>query len=119
MGDLRVFLKRNRINHLLSVRIQRYLQRAWRKQASNKTYPQIKILTMLSEQLENELKFQLHANHLNVHPLIQKLLEVSNVTALRLASTAVSTKQFANNDPLFICGEKPSHMYMVTHGRFQ
>jgi hypothetical protein len=117
--DLRVYLKRNRIEHILSIRIQRYLKQAWRKQARNKAYQQIKILAMLSEQLEGELKFQLHANHLGVHPLIQTLLEVSKVTALRLASAAVSTKQFANNDPLFICGEKPSHMYMVTHGRFR
>ncbi|CAK0907232.1 unnamed protein product [Prorocentrum cordatum] len=117
--DLRVYMKQNHVAHLLAVRIQRYLQKKWRRQAHNKTYQQIKILTMLSEQLENELLFELHASHLTVHPLVQKLLEVSRVTALRVARAAVSTKQLANSDPLFIYGEKPSHMYIVIQGQFR
>lgn len=46
------------------------------------------------------------------------MLDVSRVTAFRLARTAISTKQCANTDPLFICGEKPTHMYIVTEGQF-
>ncbi|CAK0834795.1 unnamed protein product [Prorocentrum cordatum] len=74
---------------------------------------------MLSEQLENELLFQLHSNHLTVHPLVEKLLKVSKVTAFRLAKEAVSTKHVAKDDPVFIHGEKPSHMYIVMEGQFQ
>jgi hypothetical protein len=117
--DLRVYLKRNNVDQTLSVRIQRYLQHAWRYQAQNKTYPQIKILTILSEQLQNELLFQLHSQHLTVYPLIEKLEQVSKVTAYRLARTAISTKQLANHDPLFILGEKPSHMYITTSGQLR
>jgi hypothetical protein len=117
--DLRVYMKQNRVDHFLAVRIQRFLQNKWRRQARNKTYHQIKILAMLSEQLENELLFELHASHLTVHPLIRKLLEVSKVTALRLARAAVTTKQLATNDPLFIYGEKPNHMYIVIQGQFR
>jgi hypothetical protein len=116
--DLRVYLKRNAVEHTLAVRIQRYLSHAWRYQACNKTFSQIKILTMLSEQLQNELLFHLHSEHLVVYPLIKTLLDVSTVTVFRLARTAISTKQFANEDPLFIYGEKPSHMYIVIQGRF-
>ncbi|CAK0903133.1 unnamed protein product [Prorocentrum cordatum] len=117
--DLRVYLKRNHVEHLLSIRVQRYLQHVWRYRAANKTYQQIKILAMLSEQLENELLFQLHSNHLTIHPLVDRLLKVSKVTAFRLAKTAVSTKQVARLDPIFIHGEKPSHMYVVIEGQFQ
>ncbi|CAK0834972.1 unnamed protein product [Prorocentrum cordatum] len=116
--DLRVYLKRNAVEPTLSMRIQRYLHHAWRYQARNKTFSQIKILTMLSEQLQNELLFQLHS-HLTIYPLVRKLLELSKLTAFRLARTAISTKQFANTDPLFIHGEKPSHMYLLVQGRFQ
>jgi len=117
--DLRVYLKRNVVEHTLAIRIQRYLADAWRFQARNKSFSQIKILSMLSEQLQNELLFHLHADHLNVYPLIRTLLDVSSVTAFRLAKTAISTKQFANLDPLFIHGEKPSHMSIVIQGRFE
>jgi hypothetical protein len=117
--DLRVYMKQNNVDHFLAVRIQRYLQNKWRRQARNKTYQQIKILAMLSEQLENELLFELHAGHLTIHPLVKELLKVSRVTALRLARAAVSTKQLANKDPLFIYGEKPSHMYVVIQGQFR
>jgi len=117
--DLRVYLKKNDVDHIFSVRVQRYLQHVWRYQSSNKTYQQIKILTMLSEQLENELRFQLHSKHLTIHPLVETLLKVSKVTAFRLAKTAVSTKLVAKHDPVFIHGEKPSHMYIVIEGQFQ
>ncbi|CAK0845283.1 unnamed protein product, partial [Prorocentrum cordatum] len=117
--DLRVYLKRNAVEHTLAIRIQRYLVDAWRYQAGNKTFSQIKILTMLSEQLHNELLFNLHADHLNVYPLIEALLDVSPVTAFRLARTAILSKQFAYLDPMFIYGEKPSHMSIVKQGRFE
>jgi hypothetical protein len=117
--DLRVYLKKNHVEHVLAVRVQRYLQHVWQYQVSHKTYKQIKILTMLSEQLENELLFQLHSNHLTVHPLVEKLLKVSRVTAFRLAKEAVSTKHVAKDDPVFIHDEKPSHMYIVMEGQFQ
>jgi hypothetical protein len=116
--DLRVYMKRNAVEHTLAVRIQRYLSHAWRYQAANKTFAQIPILKMLSEQLQNELLYNLHSEHLVVYPLIKTLLDVSTVTVFRLARTAISTKQFANQDPLFIHGEKPSHMYIVMQGRF-
>jgi len=41
------------------------------------------------------------------------------VTAFRLARAAVSTKQLAVHDHLFIHGEQPSHLYIVVQGRFQ
>jgi len=117
--DLRAYLKRNKVEHFLSVRIQRYLHNAWRQQFRNKAHHQIKLFALLSEQLEIELVFNVHANHLTVHPLISKLLKASKVTAHRVAKTAVSTKHIANQDPLFIFGEIPSHMYIVTQGRLQ
>jgi len=117
--DLRVYLKRNCVDQYLSFRIQRYLQHTWRAQSCNKTYKQVKILTLLSEQLQSELLFQLNAKHLTIHPLIEELLRVSKVTAFRLARAAISTIQVANSDFLFISGEKTSHMYIVIQGRFE
>lgn len=116
--DLRVYLRRNNVEQPLAVRITRYLSHAWRFQACHKNFSQIPILKMLSDQLENELLYHMHEEHLVVYPLMKTLLDVSTVTVFRLARTAISTKQFANQDPLFINGEKPSHMYIVMQGRF-
>jgi hypothetical protein len=117
--DLGAYLRRNNVERTLAVRIKRYLSYTWQHNAKNKSFSQITVLRMLSEHLQNELLFNLHKDHLTVYPLIKTLLDVSPETAFRLARTSIATKQFAKHDPIFIHGEKPSHMSIVIQGRFE
>jgi len=103
----------------LSTRIHRYLEHSWRCDARNKDPQGVKILEHLSEQLYNELLFELSAKHLKVHPLFLELQSVSSQTVYRLASAAISSKRLAKHDYLFILSEKPSHMAIVIQGKFE
>lgn len=117
--DLRRYLKRNFVDLDLSKRIQRYLEHAWQRQAEHQNVNQVKILTLLSEQLHSELLFELSNRHLKVHPLFEELHSVSRVSVFRLASSAIHSRQLAKHDHLFIRGEAPSHMYLVIQGRLE
>merc|ERR1719468_417353 len=64
---LRRYLKHNHVPIILSCRIQRYLEHAWKRQRSSVSEP--KLCSLLSEQLANELKCARSLPHLLVHPL--------------------------------------------------
>jgi hypothetical protein len=117
--DLRRYLKRNHVELHLSKRIQRYLEHAWQREAELQNIKQVKILTLLSDQLHSELLFELCHRHLKVHPLFEELYSVSRVSVFRLASSAIHSRQLAKHDHLFIRGEAPSHMYLVIQGRLE
>lgn len=117
--NLRRFMKQNKVSPLLSHRIQKYLEHSWQSNQVKLSVKSIKLFSLLSEQLHNELQFELSVPHLSVHPLFQRLTDVSNVTMHRVADMAISRKMLARNDALFISAETATHMFIVVDGRLQ
>jgi hypothetical protein len=116
--DLKRYLKRNKVPRGLSIRIQKYLEHAWRVQVEKKTVRHVKLMDLLSEQLTGELKFELAVPQLSIHPMLECLIRRSKVTVNRLATGAVGHKLLAADDTLFHAGEVATHMYIVVQGKF-
>lgn len=115
--ELRRHLRKNRVSITLSARIQKYVEHVLESQEENVPAEDIKLLTLLSEQLRSELECEICMPHFSVHPLFARLCVVSRVTIHRLANTAIQKKQLARTDSLFIPGETATHMYIVVYGR--
>mmetsp|Transcript_69771 Transcript_69771/g.167499 ORF Transcript_69771/g.167499 Transcript_69771/m.167499 type:complete len:223 (+) Transcript_69771:2-670(+) len=76
----------------------------------------IPIFSLLSDQLRNELLCAINVPPLHVHPLFLHLDSFSAVTVQRLATTAISRKQMARRDKVFIPSETATHMYFPVTG---
>jgi hypothetical protein len=116
--DLKTYLKCNKVNRALSVRIQKYLEHAWQATQERKSAKSVKLMDLLSEQLVSELKFELAVPQMKIHPFLARLIDRSTVTMHRLANEAVGHKLLASKDCLFHPGEAATHLYIVVEGRF-
>lgn len=116
---LRRFLKRNRIPKELGMRIKSYVEARYIYVQHRINPSSVKVLSHLSEQLNNELFCALHGPNLCIHPLLEQLQEESAVTLQRLAIKAVSTVSLAPGDFFFLAGEAATSMSIVTHGWLQ
>jgi len=117
--NVRRYMKKNRVSVSLAGRIQRYLEFAWQNRKQNQQLGNIKIFSLLSDQLRSELECELSVSHLSIHPLFAHLHSLSTVTVHRLASLAIQRKMLACEDPLFIQGEQASQMYIVVEGKLR
>ncbi|CAE8596869.1 unnamed protein product [Polarella glacialis] len=113
---LRRFLKRNSVPMTLSLRIQRFVEHAHKRQQQTMSITQVKILSLLSEQLMEELQCAINLPHLNVHPLFQFLNGFSTITMQRLAKDAVGRVRMAKGDTLFLPNQKATCMYFIASG---
>ncbi|CAK0866886.1 unnamed protein product [Prorocentrum cordatum] len=113
--DLRRYLQ-NRVTRTLSLRIQKYLEYAWRVQQERKPAKSIRLMCLLSEQLFSELQCEMAVAQLQVHPFLAKLCDASTVTAQRLANAGISHKLVARGDFLFYPGEAATHLFIVVEG---
>jgi len=102
---LRRYLKQNKVDLVLSLRIREYLEHAWKRQKERLAPKDIKVFSLLSEQLQSELQSELSVPHLIIHPLFK-----------RLSCKAISRKLLAKHDDLFHAGEKATHMFIVISG---
>jgi len=116
---LRRYLRQNSIPPFLSIRIRKYLEHAWQSQRHRLSEDKIKILALLSEQLQGELQCELSVPHLKVHPLLHRLNSVSKVTMQRLVRDAFGKKMLADNDSLFLAGEMGTHMFIIVEGQLR
>jgi len=114
--NLRRYLKKFKVPPDLAHRIKKYLEHAWTQKVDDVS-SDIKLFSLLSEQLHSELKCAMSVPHLKVHPLLEHLNSVSSVTMHRLANDGISRKTLASNDCCFIAGETATHMYVVVSGR--
>jgi len=113
---LRRYLKQNGVPLALSGRIQRYLEHAWASQRQTLNLKSSKLFSLLSEQLESELQYEISLPFLRVHKLFSELSSVSSMTMRRIAWTAMSRKLLAQGDSLFIPAETATHMYILVNG---
>jgi len=115
--ELRRHLRKNHVSITLSARIQKYAEHVLESQEDNVPAKDVKLLSLLSEQLRSELECEICMPHFSVHPLFARLCVVSRVTIHRLANNAIYNKLLARTDTLFIPGETATHMYIVVAGR--
>ncbi|OLP81346.1 hypothetical protein AK812_SmicGene38126 [Symbiodinium microadriaticum] len=115
--ELRRHLRKNHVSITLSARIQKYAEHVLESQEDNVPAKDVKLLSVLSEQLRSELECEICMPHFSVHPLFARLCVVSRVTIHRLANNAIYNKLLARTDTLFIPGETATHMYIVVAGR--
>jgi len=74
------------------------------------------ILSLLSNQLHEELEHAVFVPHLSVHPLFNHINAVSDVTMYRLCNKAMTRIPLARGDTLFFQGEMGDQMYFVLSG---
>lgn len=113
---LRRFFRERQVPKALSARIQRYLEYAIQKQSEHVQEINVKILSLLSNQLSDELQFAITVPQLSTHPLFEYISKVSDVTMHRLARSAITRKDIASEDSVFFNTEIATHMYYVTSG---
>jgi hypothetical protein len=116
--DLRRYLSKNKVRTTLSLRIQKYLEHAWRVEQDRRPAKCIQLMSLLSEQLHSELQYELAVGQLQVHPFLAQLCLRSSVTVQRLANAAISHKLFASGDFLFYPGETATHLWIVVQGSY-
>uniref|UniRef100_A0A7S4UBR6 Cyclic nucleotide-binding domain-containing protein n=1 Tax=Alexandrium monilatum TaxID=311494 RepID=A0A7S4UBR6_9DINO len=116
---VRRYLKHNRVPQTLCTRIERYLENAWASQRQTLHLKQSKLFSLLSEQLQSELQYEIALPFLRVHPLFSDLSTVSEATMRRVAYAATQRKLLAQGDHLFFPGEIATHMYILVSGRMQ
>merc|ERR1712151_1106643 len=103
--DLQRYLMKNGVNHGLSLRIQKYLEHAWKASQESMPITNVKLIRMLSEQLTSELRYELAMPHLKIHPFLAELCRFSVLTGYRIAGCALDQKLPAAGDVLFYVGE--------------
>eukprot|EP00913_Durusdinium_trenchii_P013969 g13116.t1 len=96
------------------LRKNKYVEHVLESQEENVPAEDIKLLTLLSEQLRSELECEICMPHFSVHPLFARLCVVSRHTIHRLANNAIQKKQLARSG---VGGETATHMYIVVYGR--
>jgi len=117
--SLRRYLRQNNVETTLSIRIHKYLEHAWHQKKQKVSATDIKLITLLSEQLYNELQCALTLPHMRVHPLLHHLDVESSVTTQRLAKSAISGHALARDDWSFIAGEKATSVCFIVAGRLE
>jgi len=117
--QMRRFLNQNSVDHILAARIQRFVEYAYTRQQKTMSINQVKVLSLLSKQLMEELQSTINQPHMKVHPLFNFLNEFSFITMNRLAKESVSHMEMAQGDTLFLPEQHATCMYFVAFGRLE
>lgn len=113
---LRRYLRQHGIQAQLSFRILRYIEYACSEQQNSVPESSIWVLSLLSQQLRNELNYSVSFTSLRVHPFFETTNTVSRVTMMRLSDSAMSLQSLACNDLIVSPGTIVDCMYMVVSG---
>jgi len=116
--QMRRFLNQNSVDHILAARIQRFVEYAYTRQQKTMSINQVKVLSLLSKQLMEELQSTINQPHMKVHPLFNFLNEFSFITMNRLAKESVSHMEMAQGDTLFLPEQHATCMYFLACGAF-
>jgi len=114
---LRRFLKRHHVPLGLSFRIRRFLEYEQSKLEHKMPISSVTLLNSLSEQMMGELQFHMNIAHMTIHPMMNYLRMQHGLIAQRICLKAVSRKQLAHGDHLFVPGEYAEHIHFLVSGR--
>lgn len=118
LWQLRRFMRQHRVRLVLARRIQRYVESRFKTKKQLIPIQTLKTIPLLSTQLLSELKSELCADQLGIHPLFFDLSRISRLTMHRLSHKAVQRKSLACRDLVFNAGERGRSMLYCTSGRF-
>jgi len=115
---LRRFLKQQTIPRTVGRRILKYLEFIVEKDHGKVQKDSIKILSRLSEQLHEELTFELTKPKIGSYLIFEYMLDIPGleVVARRLTATALTSRVIASGDYLFYPGDEASNFYCFLFG---
>lgn len=115
--QLNTYLKKNKVPRVLALRIVSHCQSSL--QRDQMTSSHITLLTLLTEQLKQELQLSLLKPLFDHQPLLHELHTYSTVTCARICMEAASTYVLARCEHVFITSEVGTHMMIVSVGRLE
>eukprot|EP00747_Dinoflagellata_sp_TGD_P217756 gnl/TRDRNA2_/TRDRNA2_90114_c2_seq1.p1 gnl/TRDRNA2_/TRDRNA2_90114_c2~~gnl/TRDRNA2_/TRDRNA2_90114_c2_seq1.p1 ORF type:complete len:521 (+),score=82.44 gnl/TRDRNA2_/TRDRNA2_90114_c2_seq1:198-1565(+) len=113
---LRRYLRQQGVPNSLTFRVLRYLEYACSSQEEEIPESRLTVLQLLSEQLQEELRYQVSFAAILKHPLFNVMHLVSDVASRGLAGAAFSRKSLSSGDVLFTPKTTATHMYFVVTG---
>lgn len=115
---LRRFLKQQNVTKPVGRRILKYLEYIIEKKQGKVQQAAIRILNMLSGQLQEELSYELTSKHLMNGAFFQYYLGFPHmdVTVRKVCSVAMKKVTFATADVLFYTGDEASQVYCFVGG---
>lgn len=113
---LRRYLRQQAVPMILSVRIQRYLEYACGNRKEMVPPSAVNILSLLSDQLKDELECAIIQPNVRVHCLFKYMDNYFAVTLNRLARKAITRKLLARYDSLFYHTDIALGMYFTICG---
>lgn len=111
---LRRYMRDWGVSKRTRLRIQRYCEYAYKRQKQRVQEQDVALLSLLSDPLREEVKYETFAAHLFVHPLF---LHCDDRT--RIFSSAVSAASLARDDQAFSCGVQARHMIFLSNGALE
>jgi len=108
---LRRYLKDLNITKMTSLRVQRYLEFAYRRQQQRVQEKEVALLALLSQPLRYEVKHESFAPHLFMHPLFMAIGEQTKAFTESLQAVSL-----ANKDVCFATGQAAVNMWFVVDG---
>ncbi|CAK9049794.1 unnamed protein product [Durusdinium trenchii] len=113
---LRRYLKQQKVPRDLCFRVMRYIEYALKTVDERVPEERITILTSLTDQLRNELKFFTHFRCLVAHPMFCYIRKMSEAILNRMSGRVLHTKELAAADPLFSLVDAASEMFFIQQG---
>jgi len=113
---LRRFCAQRNVAPELKRRVVRYLESVCEERRNRVDEGDIRMLSWLTKDLADQLRFAAHGEHFKVHPLFDNITRRFQVTLHRICGTACDEMSLAIEDPLFFTGEVASKMFMVIRG---
>lgn len=124
---LRRFCVENHVSKELSMRVEHFLQHAYRRRQRHVSDSELTIFQHLSEPLHAELQYQRYKKCLGVHPFFEKVLRRSFYSQSsqsgdhrwvihKVAKDAMAVSSFATEDPIFCGGSVAKCMYFLEDG---
>jgi len=113
---LRRFLRDYHVSKGLTHRINRFAEYAYQHRKSRLEERSVGLLALLSDQLHNELQFEMHMPHLSVHLLFERMAALPANAMEKACRDSLFMKVLARHDVLFHAGEHGHKMFFVTEG---
>jgi hypothetical protein len=113
---LRRYFRQKSVSTDLSYRILRYMDHKIEQERETRIEKNLTILSSLSQNLQNELKWIADFGSLRSHPLFEHAEGISSVIMHSLVQDVLSLVQYASEDIVFQRGALSSCMYMCVSG---
>merc|ERR1711988_885036 len=110
------YLQQRSISRDLTVRVNRYISFMLEAKRNSIQHQDVLFLDLLSCPLLDELLYELHSDHLLVHPFLAELGRQMPAVLRKLCSIAVKNVSLSKGDALFSPGASCAEMYIVVSG---